>query len=92
MNDNKIASLPSRAMSLWNSGADKEKFVQVLGAEGEAAFDAFEKQYGCACIPVHVLYGFPLREPTDPVIRAHRGLDGMGLELRKAIKEINRGK
>jgi len=83
--------MDKRAMLLWNSGADKEVFVKLLGAEGEAAFDVFEKKYGCACIPVHVLHGFPLREPTDPVVRAHRGLDGQGLTLREAIKKINQG-
>lgn len=76
-----------KAMSLWNSGAEKEDFVKKFGSKGEEWYNKFEKEYGCACIPVHILVGFEPKEDTDPVIRQHRGIDGPGKALREAIKQ-----
>ena len=76
-----------KAMSLWNSGAEKEDFVKKFGSKGGALYDKFEKEYGHACIPVHILHGFEPKEETDPVIRQHRGIDGPGKALREAIKQ-----
>lgn len=75
--------MEKQAMFLWNSGADRDAFIRRFGSS--ELYDKLEAKYGCASIPVHILYGFALKEPSDPEIRRHRGLDGPGKMLRDII-------
>ena len=53
-----------KAMSLWNSGSDRETFLKCFGTtKGDEWYSKFEKEYGCASIPVHILHGFDVKEP-----------------------------
>ena len=74
-------------MSAWNSGMADDEIVKQFG---QSEFDRLTKKYGISSIPVPNLYGYIPKEPTDPVIRHHRGLDGKGATLKSQIAQINK--
>ena len=67
----------------WNAGTSDEDFIRKFG---KSEFDRLTKKYGVSSIPVQDLLGYRAKEPTDPKVRLHRGLDGMGAKLKSIIK------
>ena len=72
-------------MSAWNSGMADDEIVKQFG---QSDYDSLKRKYGSKLIPVPDLYGYIPKEPTDPVIRRHRGLDGLGKQLKSQIAQI----
>lgn len=72
-------------MHAWNSGMDDDEIVKRFG---QSAYDSLKRKYGSALIPVPDLYGYKSTEPTDPLTRSHRGLDGLGKRLKSQIAQI----
>ena len=75
-----------RADRAWNGGVSDEDFIKQFG---KSEFDRYTKKYGDGSIPVPDLHGYTPREPTDPKVRLHRGLDGPGAKLKSIIKKVN---
>lgn len=75
-----------RAERAWNGGVSDEDFIKQFG---KSEFDRLTKKYGDGSIPVPDLHGYTPREPTDPKVRLHRGLDGPGAKLKAIIKKVN---
>jgi len=72
-------------MNAWNAGISDEDFIREFG---QIEFERLTKKYGISCIPVPVLIGYIVKEPTDPKVRLHRGLDGLGAKLKSIIKHL----
>ena len=68
----------------WNSGMEDDEIIQRYG---HSALNRLKQKHGEKSIPVTDLHGFRQQEPTDPLIRSHRGLDGNGKQLRALIKQ-----
>jgi hypothetical protein len=83
-NDAKKDVAEGSSMFAWNAGTSEEDFIRQFG---KPEFDRLTKKYGISSIPVPDLYGYIAKEPTDPVVRRHRGLDGPGAKLKSIIKK-----
>ena len=74
------------SMFAWNAGTSEEDFIRQFG---KPEFDRLTKKYGISSIPVPDLHGYRPTKPTDPLVRRHRGLDGMGAKLKSIIVNYN---
>jgi hypothetical protein len=79
--------------AMWNAGCDDD---EIIAAHGQSMFDQMKEKYGTRSVPLLDLY--PCRNRswdrpiTDPVRRAHYGLDGPGKQLREIIAQVNNGR
>ena len=82
------------AMKAWNCGLSLEEAVAKYGTQIEAEFEILESIYGCASIPVNVLYGYPKKERnTDKKYTDWKGDTGPGAMLKRIIaQQQNRNK
>lgn len=86
--DSSMKDVSRDAMKAWNSGLTIDDAVKKYGPQMKAEFQIIEQHYGCASIPVNVLYGYHKKERcTDPKYLEWKGDTGPGAMLKRIIAQ-----